>query len=513
VLTSRITNVTWNFGDDGEAYFPFAKKMLTTGSLIAEPFSERRTLSGLGAATYLDTNVITFLPFSYIKLSDIGIGFSLLLILIWRYHKKGYVRGSVFISFPALLLPFPIVNISSLFLSVTLFVYLLFNLNRPIQNSSLNFIRFLSPLATLIVLKNSNLITCVLLLLLFSPMTSSMKITNIKSFFQGLQSRFTNSLIVFLLSLPWYLSSIKNSGDSFNFQNPRNLVFARGLYSDKLNESWISATGFNFLEILLRSSLFGPILMALILLFKFRKRLAKGQISLLTRITLISFVSALFTYFNTDGYGIDRYTFATNFAVFVVVLFTFSQFAGNILYSCLVLFFLTLTIFGSISRFDLIYTLATLKQSFELSSIPTDPCSGKNILREIQNSTEVGARILVTTSYACQLDYSRNEIVINDFPGMVSPSPGMDFENGLLSLMNYLRLIDLDYILVEFPNEESLFYLQILANREIDSDWLVTQATRKLEFYDLILTSDSKIEFVDALSKFALIRLSGPKLN
>jgi len=62
----------FNGGDDYQAYFVYPTKMLQTGSMGGDPFSDRRLTSSLGGESFLDTFVLAVLPHDYLHLIDRG---------------------------------------------------------------------------------------------------------------------------------------------------------------------------------------------------------------------------------------------------------------------------------------------------------------------------------------------------------------------------------------------------------------------------------------------------------
>lgn len=506
-IASRVTNAAWNFADDGEAYLPFIKKMLSLGSLGIEPFSERRTFASLGGSSFLDSIIVSLLGFKYVRLSDIGLGISLTLILIWHLHNRGVLRGSPFISALPLLLPFPLVNISSLFLSVALYSYVVVNLLFFTHDKSLVFFRFVLPLSTLVTLKNSNLIVCMLFFLFFSPQIKYVALKSIQDFYQHIAKRLTNVCQFSIITLPWLLSSLKDGSSLFSISNPRNLQYANDLGSDRFAKFSSPEFLISLSAKLINSTLFGVLLVGLTMILILQIVCGRREIRDLGLLICISVLNVFIFSISTDGYGFDRYSFPLNFAILLGIIFSLSQYLPRVLLFASVFFFISLAIYPSILKVDFKYTIATLKQSLEFSYFKGDPCTQKSVVAGFQKKATPDSTILVTSSHSCALDFSRNNLLLNDFPGMLSPSPGMPLDQSILEMESYLISNEIDYVLVEMPSQESRGYLTKLASGAIDSRWLVNEASFKLRYYELIETSKSKISDSHGPAIFYLIQL------
>lgn len=508
-IASRITRTAWNYADDGEAYLPFVKKMLTLGSLAFEPFSERRFLSSLGGSTFLDSLVVSILDFNFIRLSDMGLGISLMLILIWNLHQRKVLTGSPFLSAVPILLPFPVVNISSLFLSAALFLYILTKLLFPANQRILSAIHFIFPLATLFSLKNSNLVACLLMLLFFSnQIKGRMFPGSFRDISYFVVKRLSNSVLFLALTSPWLLGSLKDESSLSFFHDPRELIEISEFRHYPIFDFANLDDFFLFWGNLLNSSLLFVVFIAFIVLLVSPVTKTKMELFVIAKLIFISLVCGYVLTIQTDGYGVDRYTFALNFAILMGIIFCFSRMFSSLSLSLLTFLLISLTIYPSILKISPAYTLATLKQSFEISSISNNPCTEKTAISALQDKTEKKSTILVTSSFACALDFSRNVLLLNDFPGMLSPHPGLPLSDDFVRMKEYLISKDIDYLLVEMPSEEYRRYLNTVSSDVLDSKWLLKEAALKLRYYDLVESARMKFPMMDGPNIFYLIPLA-----
>ena len=117
--------IVFNIHDDFHAYFVFPQKMIATGSLGEEPFSERR-LNALGGQSFLQTFVLAVLSEENLHLLEPGVALVLVLGLLLGYlAERGiHPRNGVFVLLTFLLAPLPYMNISALVTGMVLFIAL-----------------------------------------------------------------------------------------------------------------------------------------------------------------------------------------------------------------------------------------------------------------------------------------------------------------------------------------------------------------------------------------------------
>lgn len=482
-----ITRQNWNYGDDGEAYFAFAKKMLAQGGLYAEPFSERRMLGGLGASTFLDSSVVAFLTFNYIRLADFGIGAAMYFYIIWNLKNRQRKKLASLFMIAPLLLPFPVVNISSLYTSAALFLYLMTLLFDEETASSYTNLKIILPMTSLVCLKNSNLVFVVLLMIIFCVKESGKIRSKCWFIFTPIYSVIRLSLAVSGLSLAWLLSLL---------QDPKNLS---KFYSFNYFQTSSRDYQFTFvgsispsINTLAYELIYSPYIQAFLIisvLLICSSDFMKTKFPLI----LLSLMAAFFIgnvsiFLLTDGYGLDRYCFAFGVSLLQISLYLIDRYFNHT--RMLLVFFLTanLITYQSILKFDVVYTVKTLAKKLKPEPYGSNPCLQYLKLEKLQSLVPPRESILVSTTKNCSFDYVRNQILINDFPGMISPSPGIPLLRGSSDLQLYLYRAGVQFVIVEYPNQESKKYLEELSNGQINSRWLTQQGTLKLAYFDLFRT-------------------------
>jgi len=122
---AAVADAGFNWDDDLQGYFVFPAKMLQLGGMGADPFSERRMVS-LGGQSFLQTMVVSVLPFRYSHLIEPGVAGLMLLAMLHGYLRD---RGASAVTaavvlFAAYLFPAPRANTSGEAVLAALFLAL-----------------------------------------------------------------------------------------------------------------------------------------------------------------------------------------------------------------------------------------------------------------------------------------------------------------------------------------------------------------------------------------------------
>src|SRR5258708_3849278 len=128
-----LTTTVFNGDDDFESCFVFPEKMLQTGSMGPDPFSQRRLEASLGGKSFLDTFVLSMLSFGNLHLLDPGLGLLIIVgLLLGEFKEKGTPWwGRLGILLFLLLIPPATGNITSLYIGLALFLGLAPPMSRP----------------------------------------------------------------------------------------------------------------------------------------------------------------------------------------------------------------------------------------------------------------------------------------------------------------------------------------------------------------------------------------------
>ena len=101
----------------------------------------------------------------------------------------------------------------------------------------------------------------------------------------------------------------------------------------------------------------------------------------------------------------------------------------------------------------------------------------------MQGAIPRGATILERLDYPFLLDFGRNNVLIADWPGEVSLSPGMPVFKGPESLANYLLDASIRYVAYAYADEAEFPAAEVgrILHR---GAWLETEARMALDFQD-----------------------------
>ena len=110
--------------DDFHAYFVFPNKMIQSGSIGPDPYSERRMTSSLGGQYFLDAFVLAALSEENLHLIDPGLGIVLSAGLLLGYGKRRRAPeiGTITAVLLLLIIPPTTSNVTSLVVDVALFL-------------------------------------------------------------------------------------------------------------------------------------------------------------------------------------------------------------------------------------------------------------------------------------------------------------------------------------------------------------------------------------------------------
>jgi len=452
VLSGIYTN-KFNTGDDFQAYFVYPNKMLQTGSIGVDQFSDRLTISSFGGKYYLDSIVLTF--FSETKLNIIDQSISLLLIAFLLFEfglsrkiDKQIIFG-VLLSF--LILAGLIVNITSYYLATLLLLAMLWVLFYYPKE----FLAFAMLASAIITMKFTFLFTVLMLVALYL-WKGKLKISLM----------IKTSLALMMLLLPWSISSFQNSG-----------TFLYGVLGYGI-ESEYGVSSFENIQrdfpIFLINLLVQNINLIIIwlLLFLSNKNTSKFLI-------FISILSAVIIMVLTGGYGLDRYTAPfINAIIFFLILQINSE--GRALQYLIIGMLIALNTGSYYQQLSLKFK----NISEGLNTIDNISSKINPVYRTIQKLIPENENILIRVRLNYTFDFKRNNILLMDYPGAFGPSPGYPRQKDALILREYLLKNNVKYIIYDM-NEEDLWLKSIdvqnrLANK--GGKWIQREAINVVEF-------------------------------
>ena len=204
---------SFNSGDDFHAYCVFPEKMIQTGSLGPDPFSERRLTSSLGGHYFLHTFILSMLSVKNLNIIDPGLGIIIAVgLLLGCFKNKGTPkRAAVFLLLFFLLTPVPKVNISALMIPVALFLSFFRTLDwEGLRTSGFIVNAFIIALiAAAICSLKSNLIPACGILFALSYFIYIIE-SKIKK--KAVYEFFIATILVGVFLLPWMISMYQSSG-------------------------------------------------------------------------------------------------------------------------------------------------------------------------------------------------------------------------------------------------------------------------------------------------------------
>ena len=533
---SIVSVNNFNIHDDFQAYFIFPEKMIQTGSLGNEHYSERRIVSSLGGKSFLDTFVLAGADWKNLRLIDKGVGMLLLLLVVLSYFKKlpktsNRLKTLLFLTI--LLAVPPTVNITALYLAAALFLGLLYIY---MHDNSLHFSIKRALILSLIIsglisLKSSLIPVAGLFLFVFyaTRFFIAEKITR-----KDLINEFILSILFsFLFLLPWMLA-MHQSFDTFLYPLLGNGIHGSAYGTAVKAYSQISVS--NLLTLSYQLLRFPFICLSLLfLIFAAMESSRKKTMTLL--ILTASIVSILIMAFVTAGYGVHRFAWPFVYPVIIYGIIELQKHRDeiipklgvkcNLLSILLIMFMLGSGVNSFLSSIKSnIYTIASGLSGPALVSIKPNYATAsssivakltipeeKDRYREMQMAIPKGETILARLEKSFLLDFNRNQIFIIDCPCGSSPKPGMPFLKGPELLANYLLDQSIKYVAYSYASEAQ--YTREIFGQLLDPSmnvWFRTDAKNTFDFQDNLmkLYKNRKIIYDDG--KNFILDISQPSI-
>jgi hypothetical protein len=487
----------FNWGDDFAAYFVFPKKMLQTGSLGPDPFSERRIVSCLGGNYFLHAFILSMLSVKNLNLIDPGLGMIIVVGLLLGYFKnKGTPkRAAVFILLFLLLTPIPRVNTTAFVIPLVLFLSFFRTLDwEGLRTGHFMANAFIIALlaAAICSLKSTFIPTCAILFILsyfFYVIESKVKKKAVYEFFIA-----TTLVGVFLL--PWMISMYQSSG---TLLYP---LLGKGYHGSVYGTFLPPTIGLTTsLAIrLIRYQVGRPYILSLLLLSvvsffsrptKFVRRGASLSIS-------ISAILGAPIMFITARIPHPRYYFSFVFAAIIILMTTA---LSNIKVKNKGRFRNYATVFTAILTAGIIlghnwYSAqwwysprSYYSQSIEniKAGVANPPFISDEVVfrhTRMQQSIPEGEIVLTRLAYPFLLDFKRSRIFIADWPGGASLPPGMPSFKGAEALANYLTSKSIRYVAYSY-GDEALFWKKRFGKRVYQGHPRIrTEAQHAFDFQD-----------------------------
>lgn len=448
--------------DDKQSYLVFPLKMLATGSLGNEPFSERRMVSGLGGHCFLQALVLAWLPMNCIALVDPGLATVLLALAPFAMTPRRFpLAGALLAACAIVIFPPPRINTTAIMLPALQMVGLYKTLRVAPKNTNRYRLAGLygMQLAALAAMKS----TMIPYLGLWLIALTALRMLQRKpegSLVIGLGQ---TSVAALMCLLPWMAASLESNGTALYPLLGRG--FHRTAYAAYHVTVDTIMTSFGYGFVVLKNPLFACLLAILAAGYDWKRQGQFGAArkplfspeALSLGIATVGGTGAV--WFAVGGVGMDRYAFSATFAALWVLAFEFYVVRSHcrisrywrhaILYSMC-----GLLIGYSYSPFvadRLTWLLRATHSVFDRQQ--TEAASRRQMYSDLFSSVPAGQRVLARLSDPYLCDFATHSVFIADCPGMASPPPGMPVGMGGEAMAAYLLENGIRYVAYSYHDE------------------------------------------------------------
>jgi hypothetical protein len=513
----------FNFGDDYQSYAVFPVRILVEGFQGGDPFNLRGIEHGLGAGNSLNAFFLSGAHLPHLHLSEAGIGFLLLLVLILghlsQHHKQGWVALAgfaivcIFAIFPQQTNVTPILSGCAVALGILLLGYTSFA--SPSVRISICLGIYLGTLASL---KGNLLIpACV-----FGAVIVLARWWQIRQIWVFQDALITlSSAMVFLI--PWMVASFYSHGTLFYPILGKGFSNSDGFGIVSLAE-YQNAVG-EFLP------LYGLMLSIWLLVYVHS---ADRRLRVFTSVLVFCVIGSTLLIAITPA-GMFRYNFVilATPSAFLLTLYL-GQATLNMPKRALVstaLWLRALLIIAVLAS-GIMMTLETkrLGRHFfndglykRLLTVNSQVLEDKDFRspnfpleqerhQKLQNAVPAGEILLTQVNAPLLLNFKRNPILIMDYPGSVGPKPGFPFNADAEVIAQYLRDQNIRYLAHSYKDWESHRFDPYFINYCLNASgqWGRTMATRQLHVNEKMLELAYRYESHFDNGKDRIIDLAQP---
>lgn len=462
---SSVAFFNFNPIDDQHAYMVFPVKMLQTGSLGDDPFSERRLVSALGGEYFLNTFILAAAGLKNLHLMGGGIG-----LLIFLFSLIGFLKDrklplnlSLAVLFLAVIIPLPSRTVTSFYTAAALFLAiprLLFD-NGEKFNRKRASVTVLSLLAVgLCALKSNFIFPCAALFAFFFFLrfkAATDKLSVIKEFI-------ASGFLVGLLLLPWMIATKQSSGTLlYPFLGKGYIGSVYGTFLSHYLE-------FNFYslfriisEFIFGICLFIPFFVLGIYWWMSSKSAIKSTVMV---IFLSAFIGMLAMIYGNGGYSLYYYTFSFLLPTILVGLILILEkgdlpfFAGTsakaVSLGVLIIVFIVGTyVQADTGVFQQVKDNLNIDGGLKLGLLNGDLVPEMELKQysALQKAIPAGEPILARLDRNFVFNFNRNPVYIIDAPGGASLPPGMPYGQGSEKMANYFLGKGIKYVAYSYGNE------------------------------------------------------------
>jgi hypothetical protein len=461
----------FNSTDDYFAYFVFPAKMVQTGSLGKDPFSERRLVSSLGGGYYLQGLLLAGLGEQGLNILDEGIGLAIVAALIW-----GFVRDK---------------NASDVESLIALAVV---TFDSPWRVNSTTVVLASGMLVALYRTCNlravleGNPLTGGLLVGLVAAGTASLKMTMISPVGAFLVLHYVwqclarprrgpvvaravlSAVFTLVFLFPWMLDSLR-SGGTLLFP-----LLGLGYHGSAYGKFWMPGQGTTLRNLPHHiTGVFTTLLPVIPLMFVVTMVWQRKVLSAVFPLCAAALIASLAVQLATGGIAAPRYSFSFNFAAAIVAiadgLVPQRGRGGQVAAVPILAVLATGLLLGdsfqtlrdnirpAMLDFDHVIRGQAPTYTLETPVAVSDTILTDSVLEQkprylaAQSSIPAGATVLTRLTLPFLLDFRRNQIYVADIPGGASPPPGMPTDEGPEALASYLNKQNIRYVAFSHGNK------------------------------------------------------------
>ena len=480
-IAGHIYYPDYDVYDDYLAYLVYPQKLLATGALGFEPFSERRLLTSLGGLYFLQTLVLAGGGFFFLHIIDpaLGLALTLLLLLAAMARRRVALSWRLGVVLFALLLVPTILNLTAILLplALILFVYLLLDFDPDIEpgpNAAGRIVAFSLVGAAMIAIKTAYLPWVGF----FLAFVYTLRIVRDGFAWRSWREPALIMVLTVLLLLPWILANFRDVGTAL-FP-----ALGRGYHASRYGTyptPWQLAPASNYLGVLLRTGRI-IVLQSLLAWLLFALAAARGPATMVASGFLLASVVLLLAV--AVGTGLDvhfpRYAYPGVAAALLVAAYRFTivaspaTLAGRTKTAAVAgICFVAVSVgyHGVFQYYGHAVTnlgMAVLGPAFRPAMlayvISHDNAAVPRAIARMQDAVPAGATILERLDYPFLMDFRRNNVFVADYPATTSLPPGMPAFQGPEKLASYLLGVSIRYVAyayadqARFPDWETSLY-------------------------------------------------------
>ncbi len=454
----HVFSTDFNRFDDYPAYLVYPQKMLQTGSLGFEPFSERRLLTSVGGFYFLHGLVLAGAGIFFLHAIDPALGLALCLLLLesaLRRHAIGLTARLCVLILVCLLMP-SIVNLTAITLPIALmlYAYFLFETDadpaRPTRPSPGRILALALVGAALTAIKSAYLPW----IGAFLALVYAVRIIAARFAPRSLFEPACVAAATVLAFLPWMLANLRDVG---TLLYP---VLGQGYNASQYGffpPVWAMPSGAVLADTMIGDGrVFGPRLLAaaVITALALGNRPGRNRGAPVPTLSFLAGCLALFATIvvGTGADSLERYTYPAIAAALMVSVYCFAVTAAPNVRPAAIAATAALCLVAivtdahqlaqyyghAVSNFGVAVLGPRIRPAMLVDILTRDDGAEAKAIARMQAAVPAGAPFLERLDYPFLLDFRRNQVLVADWPGAVSLPPGMPVHKGAEPLAAYL---------------------------------------------------------------------------